>query len=108
MKTAEQFFRDKAFPNGIDDTAWELWKVNHSGIAWQGFSIKAMEEFAEEEAIAFAEFKGENWQQFHDYWYKRDNIDGRIVVIDPYTTDKKPIKTKELYEIFKRKRLMAV
>ena len=45
MKSAEQFFRDKAFPVGIDDTAWELWKRTHSGIAWQGFAIKAMEEY---------------------------------------------------------------
>lgn len=43
MSKAEQFIRDKAFPNGCTDEFWDKWKHEHSGTNWVGFAITAAE-----------------------------------------------------------------
>ncbi len=53
IKSAEEFIREKSFPNGITEDKWEEHKRNHSGINWVDFAIKAMEEHTKQELIAF-------------------------------------------------------
>jgi len=56
-KSAEEFIRHNAFPlDNKSDEEWEEWKNTHKGTNWVGFAIKAMEEYAAQQAIEFAEF----------------------------------------------------